>query len=305
MTETPPTSALPANTDSAVDTPLPRPSNSAAPRSRFRPGDYFIPVGFIAIHLAALLVFVVPFSWTAVGLCAGFYCLRLFGITAGLHRYFSHRGFKTGRVFQFILGWLGASAVQGGPLWWAATHRKHHRLSDQEGDPHSPIVKSAFYSHAGWILTPGERDADLNSMKDFDKYPELRVLNTLHYLTVVVQAAICYAIDGWSGVVWGVFLSTVLLWHATFLVNSVCHIFGSRRFETTDASRNNFLVALVVFGEGWHNNHHHYPSSARQGFAWYEIDVTYYILKSLSWVGIVWDLRQPTQRALASKLIKS
>jgi stearoyl-CoA desaturase (delta-9 desaturase) len=246
-------------------------------------------------------VFAVPVTWEAVALCVAFYYARLFGITAGLHRYFSHRGFKTGRAFQFVLAWFGASAVQGGPLWWSAHHRRHHKHSDQEGDPHSPIVNSVWWAHIGWVLAPGVRDADLHLVRDFQKYPEIRILDRFELVPAFVQAVVCYLIAGWSGVVWGFLLSTVILYHATFLVNSVCHLFGQRRFETDDKSRNNFLVALIVWGEGWHNNHHHYPTSARQGFRWWEVDVTYYILKALSWVGVVWDLRQPTPRALAAK----
>jgi stearoyl-CoA desaturase (delta-9 desaturase) len=268
------------------------------------PRQWIIPAGFLGLHAAALVcVWLVPVTWEAVGLGLAFYWLRLFGITAGLHRLFSHRGYKATRWFQFAVGWLGASACQGGPLWWSAHHRQHHKHSDHEGDPHSPIINSVWYSHIGWVLAPGTRDADLSLVKDWNKYPEIRWLDKLELVPAVVQALVCYLIAGWSGVVWGFLVSTVVLYHATFLVNSVCHLFGKRRFETTDASRNNWLVALIVFGEGWHNNHHHYPSSARQGFKWYEVDVTYYILKMFSWVGVVWDLRQPTQRALAKNAV--
>lgn len=268
------------------------------------PRQWIIPAGFLGLHISAIVfVFLVPATWEAIGLCLAFYWLRLFGITAGLHRLFSHRGYKAARWFQFVLGWLGASAMQGGPLWWSAHHRRHHKYSDHEGDPHSPIINSVWHSHMGWVLSPGVRDADLSIVKDWHKYPELRFIDRLELIPGVVQALVCYLIAGWSGVVWGFLISTVVLYHATFLVNSVCHLFGKRRFETTDASRNNWLVALIVFGEGWHNNHHHYPSSARQGFKWYEVDVTYYILKALSWVGIVWDLRQPTPRALAKNTV--
>jgi stearoyl-CoA desaturase (delta-9 desaturase) len=273
------------------------PARSPARRAPFW---WLTPVGFLGLHLAAAVtVFLVPVTWSGVALALGFYWLRLFGITAGLHRLFSHRGFKTSRWFQFVLGWLGASAVQGGPLWWAAHHRQHHKHSDQDGDPHSPITKSVWHAHVGWVLTPEVRNSDMTLVKDWTKYPELVWLDRLELVPAVVQAAVCYLVAGWSGVVWGFLVSTVVLYHATFLVNSVCHLMGKRRFETDDRSRNNWWVALIVFGEGWHNNHHHYPSAARQGFKWWELDVTYYILKALSWVGVVWDLREPTPRALA------
>jgi stearoyl-CoA desaturase (delta-9 desaturase) len=249
-------------------------------------------VPFVAIHLAVILVFFVPFSWAAVGLCAATYALRVFALTAGYHRYFSHRAYKTSRVFQFILAALGCSALQRGPLWWAANHRSHHKYSDQEEDPHSPVRHGVWWSHIGWVLSPQEENINPNEeVPDFSKYPELRFLERFHWVPAVSLAGLCYALLGWSGVVWGFILSTVLVYHATFMVNSVCHVFGSRRFATTDASRNNWFVALLVFGEGWHNNHHHYMSSANQGIKWWEVDVSYYVLKILSVPRIVWDLR--------------
>jgi len=271
--------------------------------------SFVIPIGFTALHIGATLVFFVDFSWVALGLFLAFYWIRLFGITAGLHRLFAHRGYKATRWFQFFVGFLGAAACQGGPLWWAAHHRKHHKYSDLDEDPHSPIAKSIFFSHMGWVLTPGVRSADVSVMKDWFKYPEIRLLDRFELVPAFMQAGLCYLIGeltgtgGWSCVVWGFLASTVFLYHCTFLVNSVCHLMGTRRFETTDASRNNWWVAILTFGEGWHNNHHHYPSSARQGFKWYEFDPTYYMLKVLSWFGIVWDLRQPTERAMAKNLI--
>ena len=253
---------------------------------------------FLAIHLAVIFVFFVPITWLSLGLCAGFYFIRMFGITAGFHRYFAHRAYKTSRVFQFVLGWLGSSALQKGPLWWASQHRRHHKHSDQEEDPHSPIKHGVWWSHVGWVLSSRNTDEDLSNMKDLLKYPELRWLEAFHWIPAVLLGFACYWIDGWSGLVWGFLVSTVLLYHGTFLVNSACHVFGSRRFATTDASRNNALVAIVTLGEGWHNNHHHYMSSANQGFKWWEIDISYYMLWMLRCAQLVWDLRKPPAKKL-------
>ncbi len=253
---------------------------------------------FLAIHLAVLFVFFVPVTWISLALCAGLYFIRMFGITAGYHRYFSHRAYKTSRIFQFILAWLGCSALQKGPLWWASNHRRHHKHSDQEEDPHSPIKHGVWWSHVGWVLSARNNQKDLSNMKDLVRYPELRFLEAFHWLPGLVLGVLCHVIDGWSGVVWGFIISTVLLYHGTFLVNSACHVFGSRRFETKDASRNNALVAIVTLGEGWHNNHHHYMSSANQGFKWWEIDVSFYILWLLRCTLVVWDLRKPPANKL-------
>ena len=253
----------------------------------------------MGIHVAALSVFFVPTTWTAVGLCVAFYALRVFGLTAGYHRYFAHRGYKATRWFQFVLAWLGASALQRGPIWWAGHHRLHHKHSDTEDDPHSPVVRSVWWAHVGWVLSAQSSASGWDQMKDWKHYPELRLLEKYDVVPGVLLAVACYLIDGLSGLVWGFLLSTVLVYHVTFLVNSACHLFGKRRYATPDDSRNNWLVALLTFGEGWHNNHHHYPSAARQGFMWWEVDVSYSVLKVLSWFGVVWDLRVPTPRALA------
>jgi stearoyl-CoA desaturase (delta-9 desaturase) len=260
-------------------------------------------VAFLGLHLAALGVFFVEFSWTGVALAIGFYLLRGFGLTAGYHRYFAHRAYKTSRAFKFVLAFLGAMSLQRGAIWWAGHHRLHHKHSDQEDDPHSPIVKSVWWSHIGWVLSNRFHKTDWELMRDFQKYPELRWLERFDVVPGILTGVFCLAVGGWSGLFWGFFLGTVCLYHGTFVVNSVCHLFGSRRFQTNDQSRNNWLVAIVAMGEGWHNNHHHYPSAARQGFKWYEYDLSYMILKVLSWVGIVWDLRQPTPRALAKNTI--
>jgi len=257
-------------------------------------------VPFVGLHGAAVLLpfFVMP-TWTAIGWGIVFYVVRMFGVTAAYHRYFSHRSYKTSRWFQFVLAWIGCSAMQKGPLWWAAHHRHHHKYSDQEEDPHSPIVRTILWAHIGWVLSGRFRQAP--PLRDFEKFPELRWLDRYFtWIPGLLLAVLCYGLAGWSGVVYSFIVGTVLLYHATFLVNSVCHLFGTRRYNTPDQSRNCWWAALLTLGEGWHNNHHHYQSSARQGFYWWEIDISYYLLRILALVGLVWDIREPTPKALSA-----
>lgn len=255
-------------------------------------------VPFWGVHLACLLVFFTEFSWTAVALCFGLFFVRMFGITAGYHRYFSHRSFKTGRGFQFVLAVLGTLSVQKGVLWWAANHRVHHKYSDLEGDLHSPTRDGFWYSHVGWILSPDHEDTQYDRIPDLAKYPELRWLNEHFLVPPVALAVLLFLAGGMSWLVWGFFVSTTVLWHATFTINSLSHVYGTRRYDTTDTSRNNLWLALLTMGEGWHNNHHCFMNSVRQGFFWWEVDATYYILKALSWVGVTWDFIEPPARLL-------
>lgn len=251
------------------------------------------------LHIACLSVFLT--GWPSGGdlaLCAFTYFIRMFGITAGYHRYFSHRTYKTSRVFQFLLACLGCSAMQKGPLWWSAHHRDHHRYSDSEDDPHSPVAYSFWWAHIGWVLDEDNEGTQVHKVRDLSRFPELRWLNREHWVPGIVLAVACFLIGGWSGLVWGFLISTVLLYHGVFAVNSICHIFGSKRYETKDESRNNLLVAILTLGEGWHNNHHYYQSSANQGFFWWEIDISYYIIRMLGWVGLVWDIRTPGRERL-------
>ncbi len=250
-------------------------------------------IPFISMHLACIGIFFFSPTPLSLAMCAGFYFIRMFGITAGYHRYFSHRSYKTSRVMQFVLALLGCSSMQKGPLWWAAHHRQHHRFSDGPKDPHSPLERGFWWSHIGWILDEDSDEANLATINDLTKYPELRWLNNLQWVPGIGLAVLCFLIDGWSGLFWGFFLSTALLFHGTFTVNSLCHLWGGRRYNTTDASRNNFWVALITLGEGWHNNHHHYQSSANQGFFWWEIDISYYMIRLMGVVGLVWDIRKP------------
>jgi stearoyl-CoA desaturase (delta-9 desaturase) len=257
-------------------------------------------VPFLSLHLAVIAAFFVAPSVLGVILCGVLYLVRMFGITAGYHRYFSHRSYKTSRSFQFVLAWLGCSAMQKGPLWWVAHHRHHHRHSDTPDDPHSPRARSFWWSHIGWILAQKGNETHWPAARDWIRYPELRWLNRFHWIPGIALAFACWLAAGWSGLVWGFLISTVLCFHATFSVNSLCHLWGKRRYATEDDSRNNLLVALVTLGEGWHNNHHHYQSCARQGFFWWEIDVSYYVIKLLGWLGVVWEIRKPRPAKIES-----
>ena len=259
----------------------------------------------VFMHLACIGVFFTGFSWVALIALAVTYFARVFALTAGFHRYFSHRAFKTSRTFQFLLAWVGTSSAQLGPMWWAANHRHHHQHSDKEEDIHSPVIRDAFWAHIGWVLCNAHSEIKYDRIKDLTKFPELKFIDRFHVLPVLSLILSLYAI-GWalksmnpalgtSGlqlVMWGFFLSTVFVYHVTFCVNSVTHIIGTKRFATNDESRNNWWVALLTFGEGWHNNHHRYPSSARQGMYWWEIDLSYYILRLFELCGLVWDLRK-------------
>ena len=248
---------------------------------------------FIIVHLTCFAIFwvdVQPIDWI---ICGALYVIRMFGITAGFHRYFSHRSFKTSRGFQFFLAFLGQSSAQRGVLWWAAKHRQHHKYSDTEQDVHSPVQHGFWFSHVVWIFSKRGLTVDYSSIKDFQKYPELALLNKWERFPPFLLGVLVWAIAGWSGLVVGFFVSTVLLFHGTFTINSLSHVFGKQPYVTGDHSRNNLFLAIITLGEGWHNNHHHFPSSTAQGFHWWQIDVTYYILKALSIFRIVWDLRLP------------
>jgi len=265
---------------------------------------------FIAIHLGCFLVAWVGTSVTAVAVAVGLYALRMFAITAFYHRYFAHRAFRTGRVAQFVFAVIGAAAVQRGPLWWASHHRHHHVHADRPEDSHSALQHGFLWSHAGWFMTRENFATRAALTAPFARYPELRFLDRWDTVVPLVLALALYgagalaerfapglATSGAQLVVWGFCISTVALYHATFSINSLAHRFGSRRFATPDASRNNAWLALLTFGEGWHNNHHRYPTSARQGFRWWEIDLTYYGLRLLALAGVVHDLR-PVPRAV-------
>jgi stearoyl-CoA desaturase (delta-9 desaturase) len=261
-------------------------------------------VPFIALHAACFAVLWVGWSTTAVAVAAALYAARMFAITAFYHRYLAHRAFKTSRAAQLAFALLAASAVQRGPLWWAAHHRHHHASSDRPGDPHSPAQHGFVWSHLGWFLARENFATKLELVRDWSAYAELRWLDRFDAVVPLVLAGSLYAAgealarwapalgtDGPQLLVWGFVVSTVALYHATFTINSLAHRLGTRRYATRDSSRNNLTLALLTFGEGWHNNHHRYPGAARQGFFWWEVDVTYYALRALAALGVVWDLR--------------
>jgi len=249
---------------------------------------------FLAIHAAAIAApFLAPVTPGLAGLAAAAYLVRMFGITAGYHRYFAHRAFRTGRVFQFLLAWLGGMSAQKGALWWAAHHRDHHRWSDEPEDLHSPIRQGFWWSHVGWFLVRRHEATKLERIGDFARFPELCWLNRWHLVPPLALAIGLSAAGGLPAFLWGFCVSTTLLWHGTFVINSLAHVVGRRRYETGDESRNSFTLALVTLGEGWHNNHHFYASTANQGWFWWELDVSYGVLRLLRAVGLVRDLRTP------------
>jgi stearoyl-CoA desaturase (delta-9 desaturase) len=253
---------------------------------------------FIVVHLVCFAVIWTGIDLEAALLGAFMFFTRKFGITGAFHRYFSHRSYKTSRAFQFFLAFLGGAAAQKGALWWAAHHRHHHKHSDTDEDLHSAKLEGFYWSHLGWVLSDEYEEYDPNVVKDLTKFPELVWLDKYIFVPPVAAGVFCFLVHGWMGLVVGFFISTVILYHTTFAINSFCHMFGKRRYETGEESKNSLWLALLTMGEGWHNNHHHYPLSCRQGFFWYEIDLTYYILFGLSKLGIVWDLKAPPPRML-------
>jgi stearoyl-CoA desaturase (delta-9 desaturase) len=248
---------------------------------------------YVCHGIAIVGPFVVRFSWRYVTLAVALYVVRMVMLSAGYHRYFAHRSYSTSRAFQLLLAFVGGTCTQRGALWWAANHRHHHAHSDLAGDVHSPQRHGFFWSHLGWILSKRFEQTQQERIKDFARFPELRWLDEHHFVPSWVLFWTLWALGSWPAVVWGSFTSTVFMWHCTFSINSVAHLFGRRRYATGDDSRNNPTLALLTMGEGWHNNHHHYRASAALGFYWWEIDCTYYVLKLFAAVGLVWDLRTP------------
>ena len=266
--------------------------------------DWWRSAPFILLHVACFAALWTGVGGFAVGFAILMYVVRMFGVTAALHRYFSHRTYRTSRVFQFLLAVLAASCVQRGALWWAATHRHHHRHSDDEEDKHSPVVSGFWWSHIGWITSRRNFPTDYAGIRDFARYPELVFLNRFDTLVPALLALATWGlgallekyapglgVTGMQLLVWGFVISTVAVFHGTACINSLSHVFGTRRFGTHDHSRNNGLLAFLTLGEGWHNNHHRYPASVRQGFYWWEFDPTWWALRGLAALGLVWDLR--------------
>ncbi len=259
---------------------------------------------FIVLHIGCLGVIWTGWSAAAVWTAVALYVVRMFAVTGFYHRYFCHRAYRTSRAAQFVFALIGLTAVQRGPLWWASVHRHHHAHSDEDCDAHSPVMKGFLWSHIGWLTSSRNFPTDYRVVRDLSKYPELVFLNRFDLLGPLLLLGLLYGFgsllqafspelgtSGWQMVVWGFFISTTVVFHATCTVNSLAHTFGGKRFNNNDESRNSFLLAILTLGEGWHNNHHYYQSSARQGFYWWELDISYYVIRVLGALGIVWDIR--------------
>ena len=283
------------DTDAAAD---------QTPQTEFKQVDWFRIIPFVIMHAMCIGVIWVGWSWFAILTAVGLYLIRMFGITGFYHRYFSHNSFKTNRFWQFVFAVIGNTSVQRGPLWWAAHHRHHHRYADTDKDIHSPSQHGFIWSHMGWLTSPANFPTKMNYVKDWAKFPELRWINRFDIVIPILLAVFLFLggsilqayapqlkTNGPQLLIWGFFISSVALFHGTVTINSFDHMIGTRRYDTPDTSRNNAILALITLGEGWHNNHHHYAITARQGFYWWEIDITYYLLKIFSWLGIVRDLR--------------
>ncbi len=276
-------------------------TSDSSSRSPYDDIIYPAALPFALVHASCLLAIWSGVTWRALTICIVLYWLRIFAIGAGYHRYFSHRAYSTSRVFQFILAFLCQTTAQNSVLWWASKHRHHHLHSDTTDDTHSAQHKGFLYSHVGWIFDAKHKQPDLVKVQDLASFAEIRFLHRFELLPAVSLAVLCFFMAGWSGVVVGFLWSTVLVYHSTFCINSLAHIHGKKRYVTGDSSRNNWLLAIITMGEGWHNNHHAYQSSVRQGFKWWEIDPTFYILWGLSKIGVIWDLKLPPAQVLRNE----
>jgi stearoyl-CoA desaturase (delta-9 desaturase) len=256
---------------------------------------------FVGVHLACIGAYFTGATAADLWLMFALYTVRMFGVTAGYHRYFAHRAFKTSRVFQFCLAFLAQSSLQSGAVWWAAKHRDHHSHSDQELDVHSPRQYGFWFAHLGWIFNEKAQTPDYSKVPDLTRYPELMWLDRQHFLPGIVLGLVTWSLFGWSGLFVGYFCSTALLYHCTFFINSLAHVLGRQRYLTGDDSRNNWWLAILTLGEGWHNNHHYFMASTRQGFRWWEVDLTYYGLRVLKTFGLVWEMREPPAHVLAGQ----
>ena len=254
---------------------------------------------FWIVQASALLVFAVPFRWAFVGLWAASHFMRAIGLTLIFHRYLAHRAFKMHRAARFAWAFIATAAMQKGPLWWAGHHVNHHKFADRDGDPHSPMVSGVYYAHIGWFLNDTKYDrieATNPVVRDFSRVPEIAWLDKYFFVPPLALASVLFLIGGMPWLVWGFCLPTMTLAHATFAINTVNHMFGSRRFETVDESRNNLLTAVFAVGEGWHNNHHRYQRAARNGFYWWEFDPTWYVIRAMAAIGLIWDIHSVPKR---------
>src|SRR6187455_2646996 len=263
---------------------------------------HLTPAVFWIVQASALLVFAVPVSAGLVLLWDASHFLRAIGLTLAFHRYLAHRAFKMNRIARFVWAFIGTAAMQKGPLWWAGHHVNHHRFADRDGDPHSPMVSGIYYAHIGWFLNDVKHDtleANNPVIRDFSKFPEIRFLSDYFFVPPLMLAVAMYLVGGFPWLVWGFCLPTVTLAHSTFAINTVNHLFGSRRFDTIDESRNNVVTALFAAGEGWHNNHHRYQRAARNGFYWWEFDPTWYTIRLMQALGLAWDVQPVPARIYA------
>lgn len=262
--------------------------------------------GVVVFHLLAGLVVFAGFSWIALAVCMALFVVRALGITAGYHRYFSHRAFRTSRPVQFLLGLGGTLAAQGSLMWWVSHHRDHHKYSDTPGDLHSPVAYSFWRGHIGWLFRKNSLQRGGATVADLERYPELRFLDRAYWPIMIAQGVVLFffgvllndlwpslGTSGFQMLVWGYFVSSVLLLHNTFSVNSLCHRFGTRPYDTNDNSRNNALIGISAMGEGWHNNHHRFAYSAKLGLKWWQIDITWYLLWMMQKLRLIWDVRLP------------
>ena len=260
--------------------------------------EWIFAIPFFIMHLTPIMLIWAGFSWEGVALCVASYFLRMFGVTAGYHRYFSHRTYQMNRFWQFWMAFLAQTSAQKGVLWWSAHHRHHHRYSDEPNDVHSPKQHGFWYSHMGWLMSPKWQATETKRVRDLAKYPELRFLNKHYLIPPIIYAVAIFFAFGFHGLVWGFFVSTIFLFHGTFTVNSLNHVIGHRNYQTTDTSTNHWFLALITMGEGWHNNHHFYQRSTAQGWRWYEYDMSYMILKFASFLGITKGVSKPPKHVI-------
>ena len=278
------------------------PGIARLPRAEWQVIDWLGAWDFWGLHLAALVgVLLLPPSAGDLVLCAAAFYFRILGVSLAYHRYFAHRTFRTSRAFQLVLAFWAQTSVQKGVLWWAGHHRNHHRYAHTPDDVHSPARRGFLWSHMGWILASRYSDTPVEVIRDMAAYPELRWLDRHKHVPSFAFGLAMFAIDGISGFVWGFLVSTVLLWHGTFSINSLAHVYGKRRYPTTDTSRNNLWLALLTGGEGWHNNHHFFCSSAQLGFRWWEFDPTYTLIRALEKLGVVWGVRRPSRQVIEGR----
>jgi len=273
---------------------------------------------FVGVLAAIVLLWGVAFDWIHLAIMAFMYVITAIGITVGYHRYFTHRSFRTNRAVEAVLAALGSMAMEGPVLTWAAVHRSHHQHSDHDDDPHSPhghgatwwgMLRGMWHAHMGWMLSGTRRGLD-RYVVDLQADPLVRWMSRRWWLWVFVGLALPAALGGlltqsWLGVllgfIWGGPVRVFLVHHVTWSINSVCHIWGTRPFRSRDESRNNVVFGVLALGEGWHNNHHAFPTSARHGLRWWQLDVSYLVIRGLALVGLAHDIRTPSPERMAAR----